>query len=101
MKTLLAEIETPLKNELRKLRAAGSTREFLESDIRGLIIRVGVSGYGHAARTRSLVERDCVNLCIKEFRKIGWDFGFRVIEPYVRLAQPIETKICIGCGGWI
>jgi hypothetical protein len=43
----------------------------------------------------------CVNLCVKAFVKIGWDFGFRVIEPYVRSAQPIETKRRFGCGGWI
>ena len=43
LKTFLAEVEPPLKAELRKLRSAGSTREFLENDIRNLIVRVGVS----------------------------------------------------------
>lgn len=43
VKTFLAEVEPPLKVELRKLRAAGNTREFLEGDIRNLILRVGVS----------------------------------------------------------
>ena len=43
VKTFLAEVEPPLKAELRKLRASGSTREFLEGDIRNLIVRAGVS----------------------------------------------------------
>jgi hypothetical protein len=25
-------------------------------------------------------------------KNVGWDSGIRVIEPYVRLAQTIETK---------
>ena len=55
-----------------------------------------------ASHTQKATEStECVNPCVKEFRKVGWDFWFRVIEPYVRLAQPIETKRCIGCGGWI
>jgi len=58
------------------------------------ISQAGGSGAhnGHAAHTRSLAERDCVKLCVKELRNAGWDSGFRVIEPYVRLAQTFETK---------
>ena len=52
-------------------------------------------------RPQELWPGRCVNLCVKELRKIGWDFGFRVIAPFVMATQPIETKGRFGCGGWI
>jgi hypothetical protein len=37
----------------------------------------------------------------KNPEKLGWISGLRVAEQAVELAQPIETKREVGCGGWI
>lgn len=62
VRTFLADIEPPLRFELRKVRAAGDTREFLENDIRGLILRVGISG--------SDVSAEAVELHLSLFRSL-------------------------------